>query len=215
MLTKLILPLSCIPVFAAAIYAAVIYRQLRDEFRIFSWFLFLSGIVQFFTLILWWFELPNLVYFHLYIVTGFCCLAWFYKTVLRELIHPTIFVVLIVVFTLFAAGVFLMGPSRQAFASISSTTEAALIIIFSLSTFLLTQNEIVRKGNLVELRGLNWINSGLFIFYTSTILLYYFGDLIIRSFPPHVSRYSWAMHSFFSVIMYTCFYIGLWKCRKK
>jgi hypothetical protein len=215
MLTLLILPLSCIPVFAAAIYAAVIYRELRRELQVFSWFLFLSGFVQLFTVILWWYKLPNLVYSHLYVVTGFFCLAWFYRTVLKELIHPLVIGVLIAAFTLFAGIVFVLGPSVQAFASVSLTVEAALIIILSLSTFLVTQNEVVRTGNLVELRGLNWINSGLFIFYTSAILLYYFGNMLIRSFPPYLSRYGWAMHSFFSVIMYSCFYIGLWKSRKK
>jgi len=215
MLTKLILPISCIPVLTAAVYSAVLYQRLKREFQIFSWFLFLSGAVQLFTLVLWWFELPNLIYSHFYVVMGFFCLAWFYKTVLQEWIRPLVFYWLIGAFTVFAAIVFAMGPSVQALAYISLTVEAALITMLSLSTFLLTQNEIVRTGNLVEVRALNWINSGLFIFYTSAILLYYFGDLLIRTFPPELSRYGWAMHAFFSMIMYTCFCVGLWKSPKK
>jgi hypothetical protein len=214
MLTRLILPLSCIPVFLTAVYALVVYRKLKREYQVFSWFLVFSGIIQLITLTLWWLRKPNLVYLHIYVIGGFFCLAWFYRVVLKDFIHPRIVDTVIVLFTIFAVLNSIFGKSITAFDSTGSTVEAALIIIFALSTFLLTQNEIVRNGNLVELRGLNWINSGLLIFFASTILLYYFGDTIMRSFPPELSRYSWTLHAFFSVILYTCSFTGLWKSTK-
>lgn len=215
MLTKWIILLSCLPVFATAGYALACYRKLGRELQVFSWFLFLSGIIQLVSATLWWCGINNMPLLHFYVITGFACLAWFYKTVLQDFLDPRIIIATIILFTLYAIANSIFRESIYTFNSHALTVEAIILIIFALSTFMLSQHEIVRSGNMEALRGLNWINSGLFIFYASTILLYYFGNTITRSFPVYLSRYSWTLHSFFSVIMYSCFFAGLWKSLKK
>lgn len=152
---------------------------------------------------------------HFYVAAGFFCLALFYKTVLRKLINPLFFWVAMVLFLAFTLINSLFVQSIFTFDSNGLTVEAVFVMIFSLSTLLLSQNEILKSNRQMVSAGLKWINSGLFLFYASSSLLYYFGDTITRFFPVYLSRYSWTLHSFFSVIMYSCFFVGLWKSRTK
>lgn len=212
---KLLILLSCFPVFAAAGYSLIVYRKLSPEFRIFTWFLTTSGIVQLIALPLWWFNVNNMPLLHFYVPAGFFCLAWFYKTVLRKVIHPLLIPILIGLFLLFSVTNSLFLQPIYTYNSNGLTAEAVLVIILALSTFLLSQNEIARDGNMPSLQGLNWINSGLFIYFSSNSLLYYYGDIITRTLPSYLGRYVWALHSVFSMIMYTCFIVGIWKSLKK
>ena len=213
-LARWIILLSCIPVFATAAYACVYFRRLDEKLRVFSWFLFLSGIVQLVSVILWWFRYNNMPLLHLYVAAGFVCLAWFYKTVLRDFIDRRVINAIIGVFLVFTFINSLFFQSVLTFNSYALTLEAVFIIIFSLSTFILSKHEILKDVNLSTFRSINWINAGLFLFYTSDILLFYFGDAITDYFPAYMNRYTWVAHSFFSVIMYSCFFIGLWRSQK-
>jgi hypothetical protein len=58
---------------------------------------------------------------------------------------------------------------------------------------------------------LTWINSGLFIYYVSSLLIFYFGQVITDTFSKELNRYMWIFHAFFSLVMYSCFFVGLWK----
>src|SRR4051812_35471921 len=103
-IAKWIILLSCIPVFAATTYAALFYKRLKKELQIFSWFLFLSGLVQLVSVILWWYNINNMPLLHLYVAAGFVCLAWFYKTVLGDFIDRRIIpgiTLIFLVFTIF------------------------------------------------------------------------------------------------------------------
>lgn len=212
---KLIILLSCIPVFLATGFSLFVYKKLSAEFRVFTWFLVVSGIVQLISLLLWWLKINNMPILHLYVPLGFSCLAWFYKTVFRDFVHHLFVPLLIGLFVLFCIVNSVFLQSVFSYNSTALMVEAVLVIILALSTFLLSQNKIAQEGKVHTLQGLNWINSGLFIFFASSSLLYYYGDIITRSLPVYLGRYVWVLHSFFSVIMYTCFLIGIWKSLKK
>lgn len=152
---------------------------------------------------------------HLYIPAGFVCLALFYRAVWQNVINPLVFPILIGLFVLYSLlnSVFIQHIFE--YDSHALTAEAVLVIIFALSTFLLSQNEIAQEGNLPSLVGLNWINSGLLIYYASNSLLYYYGEIITRSLPPELGKKVWMLHGIFSIIMYMCFIIGIWKSLRK
>jgi hypothetical protein len=211
---KWILALSCVPVFVTAAFAAAFYRRLDRQIRAFAPFLFVSGAVQLVSLGLWWFSIPNNFLLHVYVMLGFCCIAWFYGVVLEGFVsRSAIFWLMAVFISLSAVNLaFLQGWST--FDSNGLTAEAIVVIIFAMSTMLLSQNEAVSERQR-NAGGLNWINGGLLIFYASAILLFYFGDIINQYYPKYQSRYSWLLHAFFSVTMYCCFLAGLWKSRVK
>jgi hypothetical protein len=200
-----------IPVLISSGYALCIYRHLTGELRIFSWFLFLSGFIQIVSSILWFNKQNNLPLLHLYVAAGFLCLAWFYTGVLKGFISQKIIWGGAIVFTCFTIINSFFFQDIHTFNSNALTVESVLVIILSLVTFIVLLNDIVKEQKLPLVKSLNWINSGLFIYYTSSLIIFYFGDLFTKRFPVFLNRYTWAVHTLFLLVMYSCFFVGLWK----
>ncbi|MBI1767238.1 MAG: hypothetical protein HYR67_02555 [Bacteroidetes bacterium] len=199
------------PVLVTTAYGLFIYKRLIEELKIFSWFLFLSGFIQLVSSLLWFNRQNNLPLLHLYVAAGFVCLAWFYASVLKDFVNQKIIWGAAILFTLFTVINSLFVQNILTFNSYALTTESVLIIILSLFTFIVLLNDIVKEKRMPLIKSLNWINSGLFIYYTSSLLIFYFGDLFTRKFPVYLNQYTWVLHAFFSLVMYSCFFVGLWK----
>jgi hypothetical protein len=206
-----IILVSHLPILATVVYAAVRYKTLGPELKVFSWFIFLSGLVQFVSLAFWFAHKNNMPLLHFYVAAGFVSLAWFYKTVLKGFINEGIIWAIAILFLLFTTGNTFFFQPVLTFNSNALTVESILIIILALFTFIFFLNDIVKETGGTDIKSLNWINSGLFIYHSSSLLIFYFGATIIGMFSKSLSQYIWVFHSFFSIVMYTCFYIGLWK----
>lgn len=211
---RLIILGSCIPVFITVIYAAICYRRMNRALRLFSWFLFISGVIQAASLVLWFLSKNNMPLLHVYVAAGFISLAIFYHHVLRDFIDRRLMVLLAGSFLGFTVLNSLFLQPVYTFNSYALTAESVIILIFAVSTLLLGQHEVTSENQRQGFASLNWINAGLLIFYTSDILIFYFGDSLIDFFPSYMNRYAWVAHSFFSAMMYGCFFIGIWKSQK-
>lgn len=210
-IVKFGLVISCIPVFVAAVYAAMLYNRLGSVLKRFSFFLFLSAAIQLASGIAWWCGMNNMPLLHLYVTGGFVCIALFYREVFKSVLHPHIMLFIAAGFLLFA--LFNAFPVEMLFRfnSKALTVESVLIIIFALSTFMLLLNEQSEDILIPERKILNWINSGFFIYYSSSLLIFYFSDAMARMLPVYLNQNTWILHSFFSIIMYSCFIVALWK----
>jgi hypothetical protein len=213
--TKLIIIASHAPIFFSAGYAVMICRKLRDELKVFSWFLFISGILQLISLLLWWKGINNLPVLHLYVPAGFVALALFYHAVMKGFIPRSIIPVTAAVFVALSVLNSVFFQPLLTFNSYALTLESVLVIVLSLFTYILLLNKIVAQKKKDDLKSINWINAGIFIYYSTALLIFYFGDLITHSYSRQFNRYAWMLHSFLSVVMYLCFIIGLWKRQKK
>lgn len=208
---KYILIGSHIPILAVCIYTAVIYRKLPRLFKVFGLFIFTTAIIQAVSLIMALLKKNNLPLLHIYVPLGFILLIWFYHHILEGFINKRILIFTACLFLLFSICNSFFFQPLLSFNSNALTVESVLLVILSISTYSFLLNTIVRRDQQL-ISSLNWINSGIFIYYTSNLLLFYFGAKILSvSFPREYSLYSWVLHSFFSIIMYTCFLIGLWK----
>jgi hypothetical protein len=208
---KLILAGANVPILLAFIYALVCYRSLNRELKIFAWFIFLSGTVQLTSFTLWLYSINNMLLLHAYVGLGFVCLAWFYRTVLEEFIQPRIITTVAVLFLLFSVASSFTGNGPFTFNALALTVESVLVVILSLSTWIFFLHEDASAVRKETVKSLNWINSGLFIYFSSSLLIFYFGDLIMHSFSKVTSRFIWVAHSFFCTVMYFCFITALWK----
>ncbi|MEP5072307.1 MAG: hypothetical protein ABJQ96_16630, partial [Crocinitomicaceae bacterium] len=101
------------------------------------------------------------------------------------------------------------------FNSYALCVEAVIIIILSLTTFVFLMNGIVKERRLAIIKSISWINAGLFIYYSSSLLVFYFGNMIISFAQSPLVRYTWFIYALFSIIMYFCFFVGLWKRPRK
>ena len=197
------------PVFITTGYALLVYRQLGRELKIFCAFLFLSGLVELISKILWFQSKNNMPLLHFYVAVGFACLAWFYSEVLKEFIDQKIIWGMCAFATAFVILNLIFFQDAYTFASWSLIVESILVIILSLLTFIMLMNDIVKQKRMHLMKSLNWINSGLFIYYASSLLIFYFGDLFTRKFPVYLNQYTWTLHALFMTIMYFCFLMGL------
>lgn len=210
-LTQYIIVLSHLPIFITAGFAAYLYKRLGTELRVFAWFLFLSALIQGASLILWWNKINNFPLLHLYTALGFIGLAAFYIKVLREFIRPRLLWGITIAFTCYTLFNSLFVQRIFTFNSYALTVESILLVIITLSANLLFLEDAAKARSSRLLKSLSWINSGIFIYYSCTQLIFYFGDYFTRYFSPEINTYTWVLHAFFSMVMYICFFIGLWK----
>lgn len=214
-ITKVILLSTNIPILLVAMYAYYFYAQLDKELRVFSKFLFLSIFIQLISVALYLLGVNNMPLLHVYTMTGGFLIIQFYSTVLQQYISSKGLKIIAGLFVLFTLIDSLFIEDVFTFNTIGLTVEAVIVVILALSTFniLLDENAEFESAQLV--RGIHWINSGFFIYFSSNLLLYYFGDALVQ---PSVStiffRDVWMLHSLFSVTMYIFFFIGLWKSLK-
>lgn len=209
--TKLIIVLAHFPILITGIYALYRYKSFSYELKAFAWFIFFSTIIQLTSLSLWFKSINNMPLLHLYVSIGFVFLIQFYGSVLKGYINRKILWGIAIVFVLISLVNTLFFQNIYTFNSNALTLESVLIVIFSLFTFNLLLNQTVKEQKHQLLTSLNWINGGLFLYYSSCILLFYFGEVIIAAFSVKEFRYTWILHSFFSTVMYTCFIIAIWK----
>lgn len=210
-LSDLLIKFASIPVILVCIYALFVFRELGSELRIFTYFLFLSGIIELFSKILWFQSVNNLPLLHIYVAVGFVLQVWFYHSVLKGFINPNVIWGVAGLFTIFTIVNSIFIQPIDTFNSNATTVQSILILIFSLSTYLLMLNDIVREKRVNLLGSLNWINSGLFVYYASSLLIFYFSNTIFSYFSATANKYLWSVHALFLVVMNLCFFIGLWK----
>ena len=206
--------LSHIPVLVSILYAALSFQKLGRHIRIFCSFLLLSGLVQLVSLLLWLKQINNLPLLHIYVPLGFLCLTLFYHNVLKDIINKYILWAVLFLFVAFSVINTVFFQPINTYNSNALTVESILVVIYSLSTFTLMLNNIAREKKINMIQSLNWINSGLFIYYTSSLFIFYFGSSLAVHSAPLVAKYAWAFHAFFSIVMYTLFIVGLWKAQR-
>lgn len=208
---KIIIIVSHIPIVLVAVFSLIKYRYLGRELRLFAWFAFVSFLIQIASLILWFKHINNFFLLHAYVPLGFLSLSLFYAEVLKEYVNKKIILITAVLFTVFSVSNTLFIQPVNTFNSYALTLECILVIILSMSTYMLFLNDAVKESHALVLKSVNWINSGFFIYFSSAMVIFYLGDYFTRYFPAELNRYTWVLHSFFSVIMYFCFFVGLWK----
>ncbi len=208
---EIIIITSHVPIITSAVYAAILYKKLDKKLQLFSLFLFLSAFIQITALILALNRTNNLPLLHIYVAAGFLLLALFYKSVLKNFIHQGVIWTITITFLLYTILNSIFVESFFTFNSTALAVESILIVILSLSTYMVLMNDIVKEQQASVIRSINWINSGLFIYYSSSLIIFY----LTRSFPKSINSYTWILHSIFSIIMYLCFIIGLSKRSRK
>jgi len=207
---EFIIIISHLPILITVSYGAFVYKELGNELKAFSYFLFLSGVIAFASLVFWFYSKNNMPLLHMYVAGGFFFLALFYQRVLNGFIDKKVIYGILISFLIFTISNSLFIQPMTTFNSYALTIESVFIVILSILTYLLMMEEIVKKKRLGLARSLNWINCGLFLYYSSNLLIFYFGNIMTHSLSKEVNQYTWILHNFFMVIMYCCFFMGLW-----
>ncbi len=210
-ITKLILVFSHVPVLAVMVYSMTIYKRLAKEIKPLAWYLAATGILYAVSLLLWFLNLNNLPLLHVLVPLRFMLLVLLYKEVMSNYIPSWVLYLLAGGFSIYSLVNTLFVESWDTFNARAMTVENTLLIILSLSTYIFLMDKRMTKHLDHCIKSVEWINSGVFLYYSSSLILMYSGKYIIQLLPSELSRYTWVLHSFFLVIMYYCFWRALWK----
>lgn len=207
--------ISCFVVLFTALYAFIIRKSVPKELHFFLWFIYLSGIIQLVSLILWYNSENNMPLLHIYVAAGFILLALFYKDILNGYIKWNVILTIIISFSAFTLVNSIFIQTILTYNSYALTGECILVIIFSIFTYIFSLEDLVKEKRQGLWKSIGWINSGLFIYYTSSLIIFnfthfFFSDPSFKIFSRDFNLQTWMLHSFFSTVMYVCFFIGLW-----
>jgi hypothetical protein len=209
--TRIIIIASHIPILAAALLSALLYKRLQQTGKLFAWFICFSCIIQLTSLGYWFMRWNNMPLLHLFVPIRYGLLALFYGRLLSGYINVKIIYASIPVFIVFSLANSVFIQPIHSFNSVALTVEGILLLILSIFTFIVHLNVSSLPDEKSSWAGVSQLNSGIFIYYASTLLLFYFGSSVMRLYSIKLSAYVWMFHSFFSVVMYICFIIGIWK----
>ncbi len=206
--------LTKIPLVIALLIAARNYFRFSKELKVISWYVVLSGIIQFSSQYLASLKENNMYLLHIFVPASFVCLSIFYQKVFRRFIHRNFLWWILGLFVVFSIVNSICWQGIKTFNSYALSLESVLLIIYALSLFTLLLNESVRNEKRGMLSSLRWINSGILIYYASGLLIFYFGAFLTR-FSSENFQISWLFHSFIYIVQFICISIGLWKYQKK
>jgi hypothetical protein len=212
----ILINLVTIVIVITALYGIILFRKLHQSLRYFCWFLFMSGATEVVSKIFFIQRINNLPLLHLYVAGGFVCLALFYEAVLDGFIDKKIIRSIMMTFLVFTVTNSIFIQPFTTFNSYALIGECIVLVILSLTTYLVMMDDVVKRKRQELASSLNWINSGLFIYYSSSLIIFYYqsffdSDRLFRFFPKQYTLQTWMLHAFFSLVMYSCFFVGLWK----
>lgn len=210
-ITKFILVFSHFPILFVMMYSMVIYTRLRKEMKPLAWYLIATGIIYAVSLLLWFLRTNNLPLLHILVPLRFVLLLLVYKEILRGYIPSWVLYMLAGGFVLYSVINTLFVEFWYTFNATAMTVESTLLIILSLSTYIFLMDKRMTKHLNDYIKSVEWINSGVFLYFTSSLTLMYFGNYMIQLISSELSRYTWVVHSFLLVIMYYCFWRALWR----
>ncbi len=210
----IIIEYAFLPVLITATYTLAIFRRLVNEMKHIGYFILFSAVIEIVSKILWYQKENNLPLLHLYVLIGFLLLIWFYHHVLKEYLQRNVLLSIACCFSIFTVINSIAFETIYTFNSTALSIQAILLIIISIFTFIVLMNDIVKENRSGLHKSLNWINSGIFVYYLSSLMVFYFGNVFIQYYSPLTNQYLWCMHSLFLMVMYSCFFIGLWKSPK-
>ncbi len=186
------------------------YKILPTEYRIITWYLFLSGICSLLVRVLAIFKINNLVISHVYTVIEIVIIYnYFIITAMKErqIIYAKRALVCFLVFAIFNIA-FIQNVYE--YNSYPRSLEAIILILFSitsLSGFFDQPIVGLSKG-----KADIYITSGILVYFSSSLIIFIIFKAYTFSIP--MVTLIWNTHATFLLIMYILFAIGLWKYKK-
>lgn len=167
----------------------------------------ITAITEIASRILWSHKMNNLPLYHFYAVIEFLLLSSIYKRKLKIYNANKWMVYCMIIVVLFAVinAVFLQNLFE--FNSNFLTVSSGCLIVFSILYFIQLLNE--PKYYKLERNSMFWINAGVLVYFTSSMILFHVSNLLIPE-TLKVRGLAWGIHALFNVIHYISFSIALW-----
>lgn len=208
--TQFILILFYVPVFGITGYAIAIHKKLEKEMKMLSWWLIITGALQLISFIFWSMHVNNLYVLHVLVPVRFLLLLFVYKRILGNHFSDWMLYLFGIGFVSYSVLNSVYFEAVDTFNSMALTVESVLLIILSLSTYILLMDKRFLQTLNTSRKSVVWMNGGVFLYYASSLILMHYGAQIIRVVNAEWNRYIWIAHGIFMVILYYCLWRALW-----
>ncbi|WP_448700658.1 hypothetical protein ACFGVR_01540 [Mucilaginibacter sp. AW1-3] len=201
-----------IPPCVAALIAALNYKKIDRKLTSLKLYIFFAALMQLIQLVLWFKNIHNLFLLHFFVPVEFILLAHFYQSILQNLINRRIILTTTILFVIFSIVNTLFFQKISTFNSNALVTEDVIITTMSIATFIILLNRRSGLNKPPIGQALSWINSGIFINFSTTLVLFYFSNYLIAHLSNNVFSYiAWLFNDAATVTMHCCFIVGILK----
>lgn len=169
--------------------------------------LIITGLVEVVSEVLWRNGVNNYALFHIYAILEFSVLMLIYRSTFKEQLIRKSLKAAIFVFVVFGAVNALFFQSLQEPNTHVITTSSILLVGLSVWFLFRVLNDM--RYDRLEKSAMFWINIGVFTYFSSSFVLFNFGEeLVPYSIESTINV--WTLHIFFNVLHYIAYCIALW-----
>ena len=183
-------------------------KYLVNELKIIFFFISNGVIFEFISTLMWYYKIPNLYLFHIYVLSEFFFVSWFYYEVFKKYLSPKIIPIVFIVFIVFSLIDSFILHNSLTFNSYAKTLECLIVVGYTIFYLYKTFDEFQDEDP--SDTPVFWINAGFLFYFSGCLFLFNFSNLILTQ-GKHMNMITWALHAFFMTIMYLLIALGLWK----
>lgn len=183
------------------------YRRLQPVQQKLLYLLVTIFVVEAVANILWLQKENNHPVYHFYSIIEFGLILYLYKDALKRLFSARFFIVLWIVFAVFAIVNMSFFQSLSTFNSNVTTLLGFLVIFLSLSYFYALLKQETYSP--LERKPLFWINAGFLIYFSSNLLLFFINNSMFTE-ADEMSHLVWGLHAIVNIILIIFFTIAVW-----
>jgi hypothetical protein len=203
----LIVPLSILIPVCIAIFN---YSYLTRPMRIILFYLIISGSINLLAILQS--NSNNLPLLHIYTIVEFVLLAAYFISINKSKRILMSCYILIVVFPLLSIINVTFLQSKFQYNSYVRPLEALIFIFYSIIYFFNSVEEESSKqwGS----NSLNWVNSGILLYFSSSLFLFVFSNIISLTLSKATKMIIWNFHDTVVIVLYVFIALGFSKCKK-
>jgi hypothetical protein len=193
------------------IIAYINYKFLTKPLKVLFFFNVFSLVLNTLNIILSTLSIQDLYLIHLYTIFEFGFISWFFalqfKGLIVKIIPP-----LVLVFAIWCIVNFLYVQTYTQLNTYTRSFESIIIIGYCLM-FINKQSQIEASHNWGNL-SLNWINSGILIFYSCSFFIFIFSNYLLYA-PKRITVMVGSTYDVILIAENILFAIAFYKCKKQ
>lgn len=188
------------------------YPDIPGSLRNIVYFVWIATAGQVVSIGLYMEGISGLPALHAYTLVEGIILLLFYRQVLKQKYNSAYFTTAIILFFLFTVVNVTFIQSIDEINSNARTLEAALIIA---CTILYYFHLFESEGSSSFKRPLLWINSGIFLYFSMSLLFFAFGHYLMQNYTAILNSIAWRLHGVFLNIFHLILARGIWLLGKR
>jgi hypothetical protein len=197
-------------IFIPLVIASINFRKYRPELKYLTIYLALSATTQVVSFIYWQLEKNNYPILHIYTPIEYVLLFFFYLQLLKSYLPKLLNKLLLFFIPLFSLIDSLLLEDIHTSNTYSRSLEALVIIALAIIWYIKIVSAPEEERH--EQSGINFINAGLLVYFSGSIVLFSYSSYILRM-THHSSQNLWTIHSLLTAQLYVLITIGLWKAK--